>query len=293
MIINLSKQDPEDPQTYVESERNRASRQKQLNASVEHQIRAHDGADKRAVRLDHFFSKNLPNGRLLDIFRDTQVKFKNTNGKPPRWLTYEQLEASFTRLEQAGVLLVEMTQHERGVTIVRSEVTKQALANRRNARPPKIDALIDQLKLNLGGALQMPVVSPEKVRGCRQVAVDKWRVSLYFGGYQRALGCYPLETAVWLQDVLAFHFSAYRRPAHYNTSEEHAKELLTAHPSLATFCTELEKVWLAAGILVKPGELPVDKAEQRWQTIEARLSVIETHVFVLDFSDGPPIIKKT
>lgn len=278
MIINLSKQDPDDPQTYVESERNRASRQKQLNAQAEHVIRAHDIAEKRADRLDRYFAAHPPNGKKLDIFRDTLLAFKNTNGEAPMWMTYEHLEACFDRLQRAGVLAVEMAEDSLGVKTYKSEVTKQALANQRNVRPPEIDTLIQQLKQALGDALQQPPVPPDdiRVRGCRQVTLDKWRVRLYVGGAMRALGCYPFETAIRLQDALTRYFKTYRHGlAHYTTSESEAEAVL-AKAAVYNFAIALEKHWLAAGVLQLPGSTakPAD-----WRaTIEARLTLIETHV---------------
>lgn len=285
MIIKLSNQTlPDDPQTYVESERNRAARQKQLNAQVESQIRANNLADKRAGRLDRYFSKSPPNGRLLDIFRDALANFRNTNGETPRWLNYGHLEACFDRLQRAGILVVEVTEgvgaslgQSNAARTYKSEVTKLALANRRNARPPELDTLIQKLKEDIGESLQPPHLDTLQLpRGIRQVTADKWRVSLYFGGAQRALGCYLFETAVRLQDALAYYFSSYRRPAHYNTNEAEARQLLLQHPAVLTFCTALETLWLSVGILTKFGETPLDKAEQRWQLIESRLSAIET-----------------
>lgn len=279
MIINLSKQDPDDPQTYIESERNRAARQKQINAQAVSQIRDQDIAEKRAERLDRYFSKNPPNGKKLDIFRDTLLAFKNTNGEAPMWLTYEHLEVCFDRLQRAGVLLVEVTEgagDSFGVKTYKSEVTKQALANRRNVRPPEIDALIEQLKINLGDALQQPPAPDDiQVRGCRQVTLDKWRVRLYVGGAMRALGCYPFETAIRLQDALTRYFKTYRHGAfaHYNTSESEAEAVL-AKAAVYNFAIALEKHWLAAGVLQLPGATakPAD-----WRaTIEARLLNIET-----------------
>lgn len=279
MIINLhldKTKDPNDLDAFVESDRSRASRQKQLNAEVEGQIRA----DKRACRLDKYFSSRPPNGRLLDIFRDTLADFLNTNGETPKWLTYEHLEASFNRLQRAGILVVEVTKDSFGVKTIKSEVTKLALANRRHVRPAELDTLIQKLKEDIGESLQReypPLVLGLGARGCRQVTVDRWRVSLYFGGAQRALGCWPFETAVRLQDILAFHFSSYRRPV-YNINEAHAVGLLTKYPAIATFCAELEKIWLDAGILAKPGETPLDKAADWREAIETRLSAIESHL---------------
>lgn len=279
MIVKFtSKKDPDDKNSFVESEASRRARQLHLQGDphqspADVQARSDEIAAKRAARLDDYFSQHPPNGPMISIYREALDAFVNTNGRTPLWLTYPKLFACFDRLEKAGILKIEMTEDKFNTRHYKSHVTADALANRRNVRPAELDALIAKLKQDLGEALQQPIAIAV-VRGCRQVTVDKWRVSLYFGGYQRALGCYPFETAVRLQDVLAYYFSSYRRPAHYNTSEGEAKELLAAHPALATFCTELEKLWLDAGILVKPGAAPVDKFE----TMESRLTAIETHL---------------
>lgn len=281
MTIKLSCQTlPDDPQSTVESERSRAARQKQLDSQVEHQIRAGGIASKRAARLDHYFSKRPPNGRLLDIFRESLPEFKNTNGENPRWLAFENLEACFARLHRAGILVVEVSEDSFGVKTIKSHATADALANRRNVRPAEIDSLVRQLKQDISDALQQPAIAFQPpIHGCRYVpAIDKWRVSLYFGGSQRALGCYPFETAIRLQDVLFFHFSTYRRLAHYNTSESHAVELMTKYPAIATFCAKLEKLWLDSGILLKPGTTPLDKDAEWHNNIEKRLSAIENHL---------------
>lgn len=275
MIINLHldpDKDPNEPDAFVESERSREARQKQLSVQADQLFRE----AKRSARLDRYFSKNPPNGRLLDIFREALAEFKNTNGEYPRWLAYEQLEASFARLQRDKVLAVEITEDSLGVKTIKSHVTAGELANRRNVRPAELDALIHQLKQAISDALQQPAIPFQPpIHGCRFVAsLNKWRVSLYFGGAQRALGCYPFETAIRLQDILAYYFSVYRRPVHYNTSKEHAKDLLVNNPAIMTFCTELEKLWLDAGILVKPGETPIDKTAARLDYIEQKLCML-------------------
>lgn len=278
MIIELSNQTlPGDPQVYVESERNRAARKKQLNVA----FRACGVAAKRAARLDKYFSSHPPNGKLIDIFRACQQSFRHNScrlkeyhNQPPAWLEWPDMLASFERLQKKGILTLETTEDKMGAKLFKSE----SKMKQRNIRPVEIDALIDQLKKDLGDSLQQPPVSPDdvpQVHGCRQVTLDKWRVRLYVGGAMRALGCYPFETAVRLQDALAYYFSSYRRPVRYNTSEAEARQLLLQHPAVLTFCTVLETLWLSAGILVKPGETPLDKAEQRWQAIESRLTALE------------------
>lgn len=274
MIIKLSNQTlPDDSQAYVESERSRLARKKQLSMQVEDSIRVHDLADKRANRLDKYFSNHPPNGPLLGIFRDALANFRNTNGENPRWLTYEHIEASFARLQRAGILAVEVTADSFGVKTVKSEITKLALVNRRNVRPPEIDALIEQLKQDIGDSLQQPPVTPpEQVHGCRQVTFDKWRVRLYVGGAMRALGCYTFETAIRLQDALTRYFRAYRNGLpHYNTSETQAEDCLR-HAAVNDFAVALEKHWLAAGVVVKPAE----RSSFDWrEAIETRLAAIE------------------
>lgn len=281
MIVNLRldpDKDPNELDAFVESERSRVARKNQLQREVEYQIRANELAAKRADRLDKYFSKNPPNGALLTIYYKTLEDFANSNGEPPRWMDYPHLTASFDRLQSRGVLKVEFTADAGGKRIYKSEVTAQA--NRRNVRPAELDTAVARLKQSLGEVLQSPPTNraTENVHGCRYVpTIDKWRVSLYFGGAQRALGCYPFDTAVRLQDVLAYYFSSYRRAANYNTSEAQAEELLATHLALATFCAELEKLWLAAGILVKPG-VTVDKAAEWKHSVETRLTAIEARL---------------
>lgn len=194
------------------------------------------------------------------------------------WLTYEQLEASFARLQRAGVLAVEVTEDSFGVKTIKSQVTADALANRRNVRPAELDALVTKLKQDIALHLDEPPIADGKgipVHGCRYVpAINKWRVSLYFGGFQRALGCYSFSTALRLQDALAFHFSAYRRPGAYNTSEQAARELLSKHLFLQAFASGLETHWLATGVLHKPEEII---------STECRLTALEKQMqFLLD-----------
>lgn len=273
MIINLHL-DPNESDAFVESERSREARQKQLSGQADQLFRE----AKRAARLDRYFSKNPPNGRLLDIFREALAEFKNTNGEYPRWLAYEHLEASFARLHCDKVLVVEVTKDSSGIKTIKSHVTAGELVKRRNVRPAELDALIHQLKQAISDALQQPPIPFQPpIHGCRFVAsLNKWRVSLYFGGAQRALGCYPFETSVRLQDVLAYYFSAYRRPSFYNTTESEACQSLLDYPPLLTFCQQLEKLWLDAGILVKSGSFDWREAiETRLAAIETRLAAIK------------------
>lgn len=287
MNVEFTKKDPENEQEFIESECSRKKRQRQLGTDykppADVQVRSDEIAAKRAERLDAYFSQHPPNGPMISIYREALAAFVNTAGGPPQWLTYPWLSACFDRLEKKGILKVEMTEDKFNVRRYKSEVTADVLACRRNVRPAELDALISQLKDSLGGALQhpFPAVENRTIRGCRQVTMEKWRVSLYFGGAQRALGCYPFATAVRLQDALAYYFSSYRRPGYYNTSEAHACEVLLQHPAVLTFCTELKAIWLSAGILVKPGTLPVDKDAEWKQTIESRLAVIESHLKIV------------
>lgn len=278
MIIELSNQTlPDDPQVFVESERSRLARKNQINES----IRVDDKAAKRAARLDKYFSQHPPNGKLIDIFRACQHSFRHNScrlkeyhNQPPAWLEWPDMLASFERLKSRGILTIETTEDKMGAKSFKSE----SCMKQRNVRPAELDALIQTLKEELGESLQQPPIALDIVRGCRMVVVGRWRVSLYFGGAQRALGCWPFATAVRLQDALAYYFSSYRRPSFYNTNKVDAREMLIKHSAVLIFCQQLEKLWLSAGILVKPGETPLDKTEQRMQSIETRLSAIESHL---------------
>lgn len=268
--VIFSQQDPDDPQVDTEGTRSRLAR----IAQTEEQFRASGLATKRAARLDKYFSKTPPNGKLLDVFRGTLVAFKNTNGETPRWLSYEQVEASFDRLQRKGILTIEAAEDALGCRTFKSEAIPDAVANRRNVRPAELDAIVAELKKNLGDSLGTPPLEERSpVHGCRYVPViNKWRVSLFFGGRQHALGCYPFATALRLQDALAYHFSAYRRPAAYNTSEAEAVELLGKHLALQAFASALETHWLAAGVLRKPVE--IISTECRLTAVEKKLDDI-------------------
>lgn len=263
MHVTLNIPDPNDPDLLHESETARRVRQNELFG----QIDADTKDAKRQARLDYYFSQHPPNGPTLSIYRDALAAFVDSRGETPRWLTYPQLFASFARLEKRGVLKIEMTVDSLNIRHYMSTTT----AKRRNVRPAELDAIVAELKKSLGNSLDVPVLEERQpVHGCRYVPViNKWRVSLFFGGRQHALGCYPFSTALRLQDVLAFHFSSYRRPAAYNTSEQEAVELLGKHLALQAFASALETHWLAAGVLRKPVE--IISTECRLAAVEKKL----------------------
>lgn len=283
MHVILNTPDASDPNVMHESDASRRLR----NNKVAENLAREERDEKRQHKLDYYFSHHPPNGPTLSIYRDVLARFVDNRGETPRWLTYPQLFASFARLEKAGILKIEFTLDEFKIRHYTSTTT----AKPRAVRPAELDALIADLKSGLGGALDTPAIpqdSPSQVHGCQWVTVDKWRVRLYFGGQLRALGCYPYSTALRLQDVLAFHFSSYRRPGNFNTTEVEARYLLAKHPALTTFCTGLEKLWLAVGVLRKPVE--IISTERRLTAIEARLSALEqknnAEISPLTFSPG-------
>lgn len=265
MIIELSQNCKEGHDMRQESKMDFRRRKKYL--------RFQKRLDKRADRLDRYFSSRPPNGSLLSIYRTILADMRNTKGEPPKWIDYGALLDSFSRLQKRNILTIETTEDKMGAKTFKSE----SKMKQRNSRPVEIDALIEQLKQDLGETLQQPISPPEQIHGCRQITLDKWRVRLYVGGTMRALGCYPFETALRLQDALTRYFRAYRNGLpRYNTSETQAEEFL-GNPAVKVFSVALEKHWLAAGVIQPP--CAIIKAPVDWRAaIESRLSAIESHL---------------
>lgn len=269
MIAELSVKYVKDGIEYAEeTATSRDHRQKALSRQLT--------AERRKAKLDKYFSTHPPNGRLIDVYRGCLKAFRRRrlfptqyHNQPPVWLDWPAVFDSIKRLEKKGVLTVTITEGIKGTKIYQSASTMKA----RNKRDSRTDELITRLHGELADSLAHPLPTPENttIHGCQLVYGNNWQVRLYVGGRIRSLGTYDFSTAVRLADAINFHFSSYRRPGKYNTSEEQAKATAQSSP-VFYFLLDLENHWLATGVIGKPAVDPIAALAARVSALEETLA---------------------